>query len=332
MRIGGIETLNVNSTSGGIFEQNDTEVTIMLDATGSMNERLPNSTRTRLDALKSAASRAVDTLLKDGTNTKGVRVGLVPYGSSINVGDRLAKAATLNNDVAQTASLANFVNPSYNVVPNDGCVTERGGREAFTNAFYTAAPVGSDGRSVNVVNNGTRRACPDLEIRPLTNDVSALQNDIANLVGDGFTGGHIGVAWSYYMLSQEWERAWPFNVAAAPSPDVNKFAILMTDGSFNTAYDGVSITANPFGGQDNLSSNNAIALCDNMKATSANNPGITIYSIAFAAPADAEATLRDCASDDNGNQTFFFSAADEDALNAAFDEIVSNITSLRLSQ
>ncbi len=330
MRIGGFDKLNAVSNSGGIFEQNETEVTIMLDSTGSMEQFLPGTSTTRLDALKSAATEAVEILLPDGRNTRNMRIGLVPYGSSVNVGTRRARMVTYNNDQVQVAGLQNFVYPGNNVDPFNGCVTERGGREASTDAFYTTAPIGSDKRSIEGKTSRDRYTCPELEVRPLTNEISLLKQDISNLDNDGFTGGHLGVAWSYYMLSNKWERAWPNNAAKPYSPDVNKVAILMTDGEFNTAYDGVN--GRPFGTQGTKSSNLAEDLCDNMKAAKNGNPGIIVYSIAFAAPAQAERTLRNCANAPTASKTFFFSASNEEELRDAFKKIAEDITSLRLTQ
>lgn len=332
MRVAGVDELTATSASGGIFQQVDTEVTIMLDSTGSMNTRLEGTSTTRLEALQSAASDAVDILLPDGANTRNLRIGLVPYGSSINVGQRLAQLATAGNQEQAVASTQNFIFPQNNVETFNGCVTERGGREAATDAFYTAAPVGSDRRSVEGRVTRNRETCPDLEIRPLTNNANQLKQDISNLQADGFTGGHLGVAWSYYMLSENWARAWPNNAAEAYSNQINKVAILMTDGDFNTAYDGVSTAERPFLDQPGKSSNLATDLCADMKAAKNGNPGIIVYSIAFAAPAAAEETLRTCANADDNGSTFFFSASSEEELREAFRSIASDITSLRLTQ
>ncbi len=336
MRIGGLDEMNISTVSTGVFEQNDTEVTIMLDVTGSM-------AGSKIRALRSAATEAVDILLPQGRNTRSTRVGLVPYASSINVGFSRARAVTAGNTRQQLASTGAFVTPSNNIRTRD-CVTGRGGRDAATDTFYTEnAPLGSDRRTVNR-NLASVFRCPSQEIRPLTNNVNQLRRDIRDIKAEGGTAGHLGVAWSYYMLSENWAPLWPAQSKPEPkSGNVNKVAILMTDGDFNTAYEGVTgeftpgQTLGPFGNAQSVQKSNQVAadLCENMK-----NDGITIYSIGFDLDGIENATARNratnlldnCATDDTGNQVFFYQADNEQELREAFREIARNISSLRLTQ
>lgn len=335
MRIGGLEEMNVSSTSGGVFEQTDNEVTIMLDVTGSMRG-------SKIRALRSAASEAVNILLPEGNKTRGMRVGLVPYASSINVGSRIAREVTRNNDRPQLASAGSFSTPNNNITTRD-CVTGRGGRDASTDAFYQPnSPIGSDRRTVSTQLNDVFR-CPDATIQPLTNDVNKLLGDISNIRADGGTAGHLGVAWSYYMLSENWRPLW--NQANKPAPkseNANKVAILMTDGDFNTAFDGVDSefipgqTLGPFGDNQSIQRSNQVAadLCENMK-----NDNITVYSIGFDLDSIRDRTTRNrainlldnCANDDTGSQVFFYRADNEEELRQAFRDIAENISSLRLT-
>jgi Flp pilus assembly protein TadG len=322
MRIGGFDKMNVGTESGGIFESRDTEVAIMLDVTGSMRG-------SKLRALKSAANEAVSILLPDGNQTRNTRVSIVPYATSVNAG-RYASSATRNNQSQQVANLGNFTNPTNNVRTN-GCVTGRGGREAATDASFQDFPIGSDIRTVEARRNDLR--CPNASVIPLTNDISELKSEINSIRAAGWTSGHLGIAWSYYTLSPKWNNLWnnQNNRAGEYGNDINKFAILMTDGVFNTAYNGVGNTP-----ADSFNSNAAKAqsqnisaeLCENMKAD-----GITVYTIGFELnSASARALLGDCATEARGNEEFFYLADSEDELRDAFRSIVDNITSLRLTQ
>ena len=105
----------------------------------------------------------------------------------------------------------------------------------------------------------------------------------------------------------------------------------MTDGKFNTAFEGIGNNS-PFGQNEAVSSDNAMALCEDMKKPKGGSNGITIYSIAFQAPASAEQTLRACASDDTAEQTFYFSADNGQELRAAFSAIAASITKLRINR
>lgn len=317
-RIMGMDMLDVVAESAGTFDQTDVEIAMMLDVTGSMGGQ-------KIADLKLAAKDAVDILIPDN-NSRGVRIGLVPYASSINAG-RLAREVTRGNTSAQVAGLGIFT-PNNNVPTND-CVTGRGGRETATETSYRDAPLGSDARSVNASNDFFR--CPDAEIIPLTDNRTTLRNEIEAFVADGYTAGHLGIAWSYYLLSEKWRGLFNnANKPAAYSNDVKKIAILMTDGEFNTAYAGVN--TNPFGRNVAVSNQVALDLCEDMKKTKNGNPGITVYSIAFQAPASAEATLRTCANEDTDRTTYFYNASSGAELRDAFRAIAADISNLRLSK
>ncbi|GEM_PF-1409880 len=329
MRIGGLETMNLQTTSGGVFESKETEVTIMLDVTGSMRG-------SKIRALRDAAGEAVDILLPDGNQTRGTRVGIVPYASSINA-HKYARRATRGNDRVRVASAGAFLNNTNNVRTN-GCVTDRGGLEAATNVSYRTVPVGSDRRSLQ--NPVASLRCPNSRVLPLTNNANELKREIRNMEAAGFTAGSLGIAWSYYMLSPEWNNLWRnrANEAGPYGDDTNKVAILMTDGVFNTAYANISNNATGIAGDvrgafasedaKNSSQNISAELCENMK-----NDGITVYTIAFELDNNiARDILDNCASDDVGSDIFFYQADSEEELRDAFRAIASNISSLRLTQ
>lgn len=314
----GMDLLDVKAETEGVFDQSDVEVAMMLDVTGSMQGQ-------KINDLKLAARDAIDILLPDN-GTKGMRIGLVPYASSINVG-RYADDVTRGNQ--QVANAGGFSDYTRNVSTND-CVTGRSGRDATTDASHRQSPIGSHAATVNAGNSFFR--CPDAEIVPLTNKRNKLKQEISDFVAEGYTAGHLGIAWSYYMLSENWRDLWNTpNDPAAYSADVKKIAILMTDGEFNTAYEGIG-NNDPFGRNVAISNNTATELCEDMKATKSGNPGITVYAIAFQAPSSAEATLRACANEDTDTTTYYYSADNGAELRDAFREIAASITNLRISQ
>lgn len=304
MRIAGYDTLNATSQSSSIFSVGDVEVAMMLDVTGSMDED------DKIDDLKLAATDAVEILLPND-NTRGVRIGLVPYASSVNVG--------LNNARIVTGGTSN------------PCVTERSA-QATTDASYRVASIASDSRTAE-----DDRLCPESTILPLTNRKNRLKNEISAFEAQGSTAGHLGVAWSYYMLSENWRDLWRTQNDPAPySDDVKKIAILMTDGEFNTYYDGTIGT--PWYNEEESrsyaeeSNRLAIDLCEDMKSPKGGAPGITIYAIAFNAPSEAERTLRSCANPDTDESTFYYSADNGDELRDAFKAIAADISRLRISR
>lgn len=336
MRIFGYEEFQVAANSSAVFDQQDVEVAMMLDVTGSMGRN------GKIRDLRLAATDAVNILLPN-PNTRGVRIGLVPYASSVNAGS-FARTVTRNNG-DQIAFSGSFGNPGYNITTRD-CVTGRGGRHAATDTFYAdGAPIGSDRRSVDEDLNDFYR-CPSAKIRPLTSNAGTLKGDIRLLRANGYTAGHLGIAWSYYLLSEKWAPLWrTANAEPAPiSSGVKKIAILMTDGLFNTAFDGVdgeldprTGRGGPFNTVDSTTRSNRLSeeLCENMKVS-----GITVYAIGFDLDGIQNRTQReevtqlldDCATPDTADNIYFFNAENGQELRDAFQTIASSIQTLRISR
>lgn len=134
------------------------------------------------------------------------------------------------------------------------------------------------------------------------------------MVADGSTAGHLGIAWSWYILSPNWSSFWPSSSEPKPYDDKEtvKAAVILTDGKFNMAYE-----------DDEDSVKQAKDLCDGMKAD-----GIRVFTIGFQAPVEAVEILKYCAS----NDISYFDAQDGDSLKAAFRAIGSTLTDLRITQ
>jgi Flp pilus assembly protein TadG len=184
------------------------------------------------------------------------------------------------------------------------CVTERAGTNAFTDVSPASYPVGAKSST-----------CPNAAVEPLTHNTTILKDAITALHADGWTAGHLGIAWSWYTLSPNWNTVWPFNRRSDsndPTKNVRRYAILMTDGSFNTYYET----------SQGDSSAQARSLCTAMKAD-----GIDIYAVAFNAPSDAQAVLGDCAT----SSSHFFTATDGAQLQNVYDTIAASLNQIRLT-
>jgi hypothetical protein len=66
--------------------------------------------------------------------------------------------------------------------------------------------------------------------------------------------------------------------------------------------------------------------------TAAKNEGVEIYGIAFAAPTNGQTQISSCASPNQENVNYYYDAANEADLLAAFRAIATDITELRLTQ
>ena len=322
MRAFGHDDLEIRSNGSAIFDRTDVEVAMMLDVTGSMRGQ-------KLRDLKAAAQDAIDILMPNNSSS-GTRISLVPYAGSVNVKGYKEKVVSGGTQVAD----AGEVLASGDTHGTDGnCVTERGGFYAATDESYKQARIGDDVRT-----DRSAFKCPrdKSSIEPLTDRKSKLKSKIRGFSATGVTAGHLGIAWSYYTLSEKWRDLWKNgSKPAAYSAGTQKIAILMTDGEFNTYYYGTTEPGNPdsaYGGE-NIDNSNTLAmnLCEDMKADKNGAPGITIYSIAFQAPASAEATLRACANDDTETDVYYFSADNGQELRDAFRSIAASIQRLRIS-
>lgn len=307
-----LSTIEFTERTSAVYLAKRVELALVLDITGSMCQPNPSpcTSGPKFDGLKSAVQDLVATLSNTTTSSGLVRVGVVPYSAAVNVG-------AYNNIVAHSPNAG------------DTCVIERDGAHAFSDAAATG--------SARIDSTSTSEfgfyACPDAPIIPLTNisntsDRTALINGVWAMEASGWTAGHLGAAWGWYLLSPNWTSIWP--TASDPKPygnNVIKAVILMTDGVFNTSYrngggmfpnDPASTDVNTSGS----SPNQTLTLCNNMKAA-----GLQIYTVAYMAPADAENLLKAC-----GGGSNYYDAANSAQLTSAFQSIAEKLTSLSLKQ
>lgn len=324
----------IKVSSATIYADKQVEVAMMLDITGSMGGR-------KLLELKNAAKRAIGTFL-DG-QAKGsnrVRVAIVPYADAVNVGD-------LSDLVYYETSYTTGEPPMLGAVDKttttstkgkkdkkgrkdkkdkgasnnpDNCATERKGMNQFNDTSPNAAMINRDYRL---------SFCPKAELQPLSADSAALKATVDNFQANGFTAGHIGIQFAWYTLSPKWAKVLPAGSAPAKYSDTKtvKYAILMTDGEFNTAFADVPQRDNTRGGQSARSRTYAEKLCAEMK-----KKGIEIFTIGFQLhSSNAKAVLQDCASPSTSSKHYFDTSSGAE-LDAAFQEIAHNIQRLALTR
>ena len=273
------------------------EVSMVLDVTGSMNWD------GKLDALKLAAKDTVDILLPKGKTNAKVRLGLVPYSEGVSLAPGLALKASGQS--------------------RRTCMTERR-RNPHNDVSPRKEKVSADERT---------ELCPTSIVRPLTNSRDKLLSDIRNMRANGHTAGHLGISWGYYMLSDNWQQFWPGgSKPAGYDSRTQKIVVLMTDGEFNTYFQGVGRGGDPRD-QKKKSAAAAKALCTDMKRPKKSSDGIIIYSIAFKVEKEAaKETLQACATPADGKSQYYFDANSEQELRTAFRSIANDIKTLRLAQ
>ena len=231
------------------------------------------------------------------------------------------------------------------------CVSERTGTHAYDDVAPSTSYVGyvypNDPGEYPSTSSSQVNRCVESEIIPLTSNKTALINAINNFEAVGSTAGQIGVAWGWYMISPNFGYLWP-DAENQPAPygtqDVQKVAIIMTDGAFNTAFaDGVVAQDSGSGsGSDdykinknatnpsihtgrNSSYSQALQMCAAMKAA-----GILIYTVGFniSGSDEAQEVVQGCATD----PSYVYLPEGGTALAAAFNAIAVNVSQLRLSK
>ncbi len=272
------EDVSVKGVSIAQASVSKLDIALMLDVSGSMSGQ-------KLTDLKAAAKEAAATLITPATGDR-VRISFNTYSTAVNAG-------VFAPDVLQNGG-----NPGIS-----DCVSEREGVSAWTeDAPGPGEWLGDDAT-----------ACPASSVLPLTNDLAVFNTEIDALKAGGYTAGHLGVAWAWYLISPEWDAIWPAASEPLPytEPHGKKAVILMTDGKFNTQY---------ASGMGN-SNVQAKKMCKQMR-----DQGVLVYAVAFQAPSSAKVTLKDCA----GDEDRFFEASSGAELKAAYAAIASQLSNLAL--
>lgn len=312
----GVNSIEVTSSTEAVLAvgDKDIEISMMLDVTGSMGG-------SKIRDMKLAAKDLVQIILQGNrASQKQARIALIPFSESVNVrryAEEVANAASATTKFRDNRGR----NKTWKVAK--ACVSERTGSEAFTDA----RPNGRNKIDTLYTSNGTCK--PNNELVPLTDSQSSLESAIDGMSATGLTAGHLGTAWAWYTLSPNWRTVWPpKSRPGAYNPDsVDKIAILMTDGEYNTQYyNGVMTryqqrgTKSPNGTSDEQ----ADQLCVNMKKS-----GLTVYTIGFELDSrKAKETLKECAT----SKEHYFLAEDGDKLREVFREIAFQISNLRISK
>jgi len=306
---------------GGNGGQN-LEVSMMLDITGSMAGQ-------KLSDLQASASDLVNIIVWTDQSQYTSKVAIVPFTEDI----RLPTTTAINT--ARGSSLPSTRKVGGTTYYLSDCVVERIGTQKYTDAAPTTNQyVMGHYTSTSATINGTKKGVCVVPspVQPLTSDKTALLNAINGLQAGGGTAGHLGTAWAWYTLSPNWNALWPSN-AAAPygSTNLQKIAILMTDGDYNTQYNssGISVDQNYVGScpdaANGCSTAQALSLCSAMKTA-----GIVVYTVGFGIGSSQTAVdlLTQCATDPSK----FYNAADGTQLQQAFRDIAIKLSSLYLSK
>jgi Flp pilus assembly protein TadG len=330
MKVAGVSAMPVRAVSETIRgSSNDIEVVLALDNTGSM------ASNSKMTELKHAAKNLVDLLESSATRDGQVKIGLVPFATSVRVdpssgagyrnaswidftgGDGSDTVCTRNRWGGQTCD-----DRSDNDVSKSswrGCIQDRADPNNTNDA---AVASGAYATMYPAIQSCRQDEGSMVFVQPLTTNFSALRTAINNMTPGGNTNVTIGVSWGHALLSNQA----PFSEGVAyTDKKVKKFLILLTDGE-NTQdrFDSCSSSSTSCVNRMNARTEAACTSVKNAVEGEDLNK-ITLYTIRVI---DGDATLlRNCAS----ANSFFYDVRRASDLEVAFNEIANTIANLRLS-
>lgn len=318
------------------------EAVLVLDNTGSM-------TGAKISALKSAAGKLVDSVMKDGSP---VKIGIVPFSNYVNVGLSRRNESWITVPPNTSDSIWQCSNTYPNAVKsncrtvsytcyNDGvpgtCSYESCdwdyGEPVETCKWVTSTHVwrgcvGSRNNPLDVKDEdydavkaiGLLDYWCTKEVLPLTSDKSAVKGKIATLIASGNTYIPSGLFWGQALISSDAPFTEGMTYEAMDTDGGIKAIILMTDGA-NT----LSPNYPRHDGSDVSRANSLTRdLCNEIKSKK-----VSIYTIAFeVTETDIRDLLRECASDPSN----YYDATDAAELAEAFESIADNLKRLALSR
>jgi Flp pilus assembly protein TadG len=280
----------------GRFARQNLEIALMLDVSAGMSGE-------KIESLKQAASDFVDVVVWDDQSAFRSRVSVVPVSTAVR-----PPASTLEGVRGQRPSIISGPSPYgygsafYRLTD---CAVERPGSVALSDE----GP--ADGANLGAAYTpfGLCGMAEGTEALPLSNQRQQVLDKISGLEAAGTLAGHLGVAWSWYTLSPNWNSVWSDEGASAVAysdTETRKIAILMSGSDFDTQYDETGLSAAAAQAMNGSSDQQTRSLCHNMKQS-----GIEIFTIGYglAEGAALQSTLADCAS--GSDQAFFPMSATE---------------------
>jgi len=330
MSIVGIDTITVSSTAEIKVETKGLELVMVLDNTGSMSG-------SKLASMKSASLDLIDIVFGGETAPDFVKIGLVPFSGSVNIGS------------ANTAYVTDPGAFDWGTTSWEGCVEARSYPDDVNDAspslgglwtpYYWAHHDSyndwdQDGGSYNIDSSppstkGPNKYCPRA-VTPLTNNRTTLESEINAQWAAGYTHINYGAVWGWRLISP----SEPFTQGSAYNdPDWSKAVIILTDGD-NTTHDKVD-TAYGYRSEGLLGSTSGSGTTAELNSrltqvcTAMKNENILVYTITFnVSSTTTQALFENCATSSDK----YFNSPDSTTLTQAFRAIGAELKNLHLSK
>ncbi len=344
----GIDTINVDASTTVLREVQGVEVVLVMDNTGSM------WTNNNIGALRDAASNFVyimygidtddgasaDPSLLDSMVTRDtdyIKIGLVPYSSSVNVGPY-----GLGEDKNGDYYSAPFVNNPHDIPYTTtfwsedwmGCVLAhdypddtldhegpwdmyRFCRDLDTDDPYCLEDYYDAGWLIHNYH------CPETPLTPLITSPTELKNSIDNMEAAGFTYGNYGMVWGGRVISPEF----PFEEGVAWDNQYwRKVIVMMTDGvnTMNYWYSTYGPTQDHNITPSDLD-DRFTEVCNDLKSKGAIIYAVTFYS---GVSENTKDLYRQCAT----SEDYYHDAPDQEDLIDAFETISRELSNLYIKE
>lgn len=238
---------SIGSPAGSAAQQmaSQTEISLVLDVSGSMGSDASGTNKSRVEVLQEAAETFVNMVLCDPTDpTKttnctipegSVAVNIVPYSEQVLVGEGLLDYLNVTNEHAYS-SCVHFDSNDY----NSTSITA-------TTPLQRAGHF--DARNSSSASNWTCKPNSWREITAFEDDISVLQSRIAALDSEGNTSIDIGMKWGAALLDPDFEPVVANMISDGvvssvyedyplswDTKGVQKVIVLMTDGVNTDEY------------------------------------------------------------------------------------------------
>ncbi|MBU6471956.1 MAG: pilus assembly protein [Alphaproteobacteria bacterium] len=347
MNLVGYKSMPVSASSQVVWGSTKLWVALVLDNTGSMTETDRSGT-SKISALKTASHQLLTMLQTASANPGDVKVSIVPFNRDVNVGSSNYSASWIDwtawdaansyqtytncnggsggngyysnnwgysgsgSDGSYSYGGTNYSNRQNctvtTVVPPhstwNGCIMDR------TQNYDTLNTTPDPTNTATLFPSDQYNSCP-LQLMALSDDWTALGNEIDNMYAGGNTNQTIGLAWGWQTLTD----GDPMNAGTLPQ-DTQQVIILLSDG-LNTQN---RWTTN----ESSIDAREKLA-CDNAKAA-----GVIIYTVFvdLNGTSGNSAPLQYCAS----SSSKYFDLTTSGAIVAAFNTIGQQITNLRVAK
>ncbi len=323
----GVSEITVNASAIMEYSTEGLELVMVLDNTGSMSG-------SKLSSLKIAAEELVEILFDGEENPALVKVGLVPFAGTVNIGSAMTaytsdpadlywgsdswwgcvEARDYPDDVEDTPTAIGGVWTPFNWP--DGYYNNWDG----WGGWIDTSPPSS---------RGPNKYCA-LEVTPLTNAKTTLIDAIDDMWAAGYTHINIGAIWGLRLISADA----PFTEGVAYGTEGwNKAIIILTDGNNTASWSQYTAYGYPSEGRMGTTSTWTMAgymddrlgeVCTNIK-----NAGIQLYTITFdVSDSGTQALMENCATDSSK----YFDSPSTDDLRSTFRAIGAELKQLRISQ